>query len=60
MPVFVEGNHIYFSLLLQLEKTSTNSYPSLRLVINSCVKSFQILKVQAKLAFTLLTIGKEA
>lgn len=60
MPVFVEGNHIYFSLLLQLGKTSANSYPGLHLMINSRVKSFQILKVQAKLTFNLLTIGKVA
>lgn len=55
MLIFVEG---YFSFLLWLGKTSSNSYPSLHLITDICV-SFQICKVQVKLSSKLLTIGKD-
>lgn len=58
MPVFVEGNHIYFSLLLQLGKTSANSYPSLHLMIDSYVRVFKSSRFELSSLLTFWPLEK--
>lgn len=61
MPVIVEGNHIYFSLLLQLGKflqIFANFYPNLHLIVDSCVIVFKPSRFKLKSLLTFWPLEK--